>query len=365
MVSTLRGGLTLAMAAAIGALSATARAETVVQVPLPDLLDARSVTTLTNGNLVVFTLPTDGGMLQNAFATQAVATLKGKPTENALPDDGKFPANDRHPDVVLHFSNDTAPTSPQTHLVKPTDEITFPVPVATYSKFFLFVNGAAGGTKLTITLSYEDAMDVQSATVPDYYADVSASDPVIFNLATNLAKWDRNTAINEAGHHNITGVTLTTLADKKLTSIKVARSLDGNLVFWGATGVATSDIAGMGGSGGAGGAASGGVGGAAAGTGGTVAGASTGGVSVGGTSGGLDSGGGAAGGNARTATGGVAGVATAGTASIQPPPSSSADTSCSCRAAGRASNRESSACLLLFGALALALNRARANSAGP
>src|SRR5262245_59125577 len=99
--------------------SGSAAAETVVQVPLPGLLDARSVTTLTNDQLVVFTLPTDGGGLQNAFATAAVAMRQGKPVQNALPDDGKFPATARHPEVVLNFSNAADPTSPQTHLVAP------------------------------------------------------------------------------------------------------------------------------------------------------------------------------------------------------------------------------------------------------
>src|SRR5438045_897435 len=95
------------VAAGLAALtgSVIARADTVVQIPLTGVIDARSVTTLTGGQLVVFTLPTDGGNLQNAFATKAVAIMQGKPPENALPDDGTFPADARHPEVVLHFSN--------------------------------------------------------------------------------------------------------------------------------------------------------------------------------------------------------------------------------------------------------------------
>ena len=133
---------------------------------LPALLDARSVTTLTNGQLVVFTLPTDGGNLQNAFATKAVAQLKGKPIANALPDDGKFPANDRHPEVVLHFSNDADATSAQTHLMLPSAKINFAVPAATYSKFYLFFNGAAGGTTIKITLTYTDGTSMSNAVIP-------------------------------------------------------------------------------------------------------------------------------------------------------------------------------------------------------
>jgi hypothetical protein len=159
--------------------------------------------------------------------------------------------------------------SPQTHLIPPSGSISFLVPAAKYSKFFLFFNGAAGGTTITVTLTYADGMGTANATIPDYYADVPANDPVLFNLAPNLAKWDKNTAINEANHHNINGVELAPLPDKTLTGIKVVRGAEGNLVFWGATGIATSDVAGLGGSGG------GGMGGAA-GAGGAVAGGATG-----------------------------------------------------------------------------------------
>ena len=256
---TRRASATLSMlvvSSVLGLHAGAARAaDTVVQVPLTGLLDARSVTTVDNGQLVVWTLPTDGGGLQNAFITVAGAKLKGAPDGHALPDDGHFLANARHPEVVLAFSNTAAATAPQTHLVPVSGVFTFAVPSATYSKLFLFFNGAAGGTTLTCTLTYSDTTsEVQNATVPDYYADISASDPVIFNLATDLAKWDKTSKVNEAGHHNITGVELHPMAAKTLTGVKVERGPNGYLVFWGATGVATGPVMGAGG-GGAGGAA--------------------------------------------------------------------------------------------------------------
>ena len=308
--ATLFTGATIAMTLVVG--MGTAHAETVVQIPLTGVLDARSVTTLTQGNLVVFTLPTDGGNLQNAFATKAVAMLKGKPVANALPDDGKFPANDKHPEVVLHFSNDADAASPQTHLVPVSGMFTFPVPAATYSKFFLFFNGAAGGTTIKVTFTYTDAMDTQNATIPDYYSD--PTDPTVFNLAPNLAKWDKNTTINEADHHNINGVALTTMPTKMLTSVKVERGAEGNLVFWGATGVATSDVAvgGAGGGGGGGAAGAGGTagaGGAAAGGGGAAAtptaGASAGGSAAAAAAAGVGGGGAGGAGTAGAMTGGA------------------------------------------------------------
>jgi MYXO-CTERM domain-containing protein len=295
-----------------------------VQIPLPGLLDARSVTTLTGGKLVVFDLPTDGGNLQNAFATKAVAQMQGKPVENALPDDGKFPADARHPEVVLSFSNDAAATAPQTHLVPPSTSFAFEVPATTYSKFFLFFNGAAGGTTVMITLKYSDGMEIKSAKIPDYYADVPANDPVVFNLATNLAKWDKNTQINEANHHNITGVELVPMVEKTLMQVEVARAAEGNLVFWGATGVATGDVGG--GSGGAGGA--GGAAGAPA----------SGGPS--GTAGAASGGAGAPAGGIAPALGGSApggsSSAGSGTSTFTPPPSSTEDVGCGCRLGAKA-----------------------------
>jgi hypothetical protein len=261
-------------------LATSASADTVVQIPLPELLDARSVTTLTGGTLVVFDLPTDGGGLQNAFATKAVALMQNTPPENCLPDDGFFPETARHPDVQLNFSNAAEATAPQTHLVLPTDAFGFDVPQATYSKLFLFFNGAAGGTTVHITLGYaDDSTQTEDATVPDYYADIDANDPVIFNLATDLAKWNMSTQINEANHHNITGVELSPTPTSLLTRVDITRELEGNLVFWGATGIATSDVAGAGAGGAAaaagaagadaGGAAGAGGAGGAAGEGGT------------------------------------------------------------------------------------------------
>lgn len=274
--------------------SQAAAAETVVQVPLSGVLDARSVTTLTNGVLVPWTLPTDGGGLQNAYATMAVASKVGAPPANALPDDGKFAANARHPEVVLNYSNAADAAAPQTHLVKANETVSFAMPAAVYSKVFLFFNGAAGGSPVTFTLTYADGMEMQTATVPDYYADVSATDPVIFNLATNLAKYDKTSKVTEANHHNITGVELHPGAGKTLTKLSFVRSAMGNLVFWGATGIATSDIAGAGGTG------AGGASGASGGSGASSAGAS-GAASGAGGSGGALSGAGAGGASAGSA----------------------------------------------------------------
>jgi hypothetical protein len=359
--------LTLATSLWVGFGTSTARADTVVQIPLPGLLDGRSVTTLTGGKLVVWTLPTDGGGLQNAFMTAAGATLQGAPPANALPDDGRFPADARHPEVVLHFSNDADPAAPQTHLVSATTSFSFAVPAATYSKLFLFFNGAAGGTLVTVTLTYADGMEMQTATIPDYYADVPATDLVIFNLATNLAKWDKNSKIAEANHHNITGAEFHPMAAKTLTNVQVERNAMGNLVFWGATGIATSAVA----SGGSGGSGAGGMSGAGGGlaTGGAGGAGGTGEAAGGATSTTAGAAGAntSAGGTGNTAGGAAAaGAATAAGSSFTPlPTSTTSDSGCSCRLAPARSTAPRALWLLLGAASLVFGRRRRARNAPP
>ena len=347
---------TLAVAIALlGLVSGIAHADTVVQVPFAGLLDARSVTTLTKGQLVPWNLPTDGGGLQNGFATKAAVQTKGGPVSNALPDDGRFPANARHPEVILNFSNDANAGSPQAHLVLPSASFNFSTPSATYSKLFLFFNGAAGGATVTIKLMYTGGMQTETAKVPDYYADVPASDPVLFNLATDVAKFDAATVKFET-HHNITGVELHPMADKTLTQVQVDRGPEGNLIFWGATGIATSSVAGLGGAGGAAGASgSSGTAGSnssgAAGTNAAQAGSNSGGAA--GASAQASSAGMTSGAGGTNAAGGSASGSSAGASSSRPislAPSS--DSGCSCRlGSSHHDTRGLGAILLLLGAV--------------
>jgi hypothetical protein len=253
----------ISLAAALISFGAgTARAQNVVQIPMTGIIDTRGVITLTNNVIVPFTLtvdgggtPTDTGMggLQNGFATKAVAMMKSPGNvANSLPDDGHFPADANHPDVVLNYSNAADPTSPQNHLIKPMvgttppDVLTFPVPMGTYSKFFLFMHGADGGTTVTITLTYADATtSVTMAKINDFGdGSVPPAGGNVFVLYGNLAKWSKTTTIAEGGNHNIFGVSLVPMA-KTLMSVKVERGPKGYLVFWGATGVATGPVSGL------------------------------------------------------------------------------------------------------------------------
>lgn len=246
----------LAACAVLG-FAGAAKAEQIVQVPLDQtFLNGRTVTTLTAGALVPWTKGVDGGGTFSGYMTKAASTFHGDPEDlAALPDDGVFAGNARHPEVVLHFANAADAQSRQTHFVQGAGTFTFAVPPAIYSKLFLFATSAEGDSSLKVTLTHADANQVVNVVLPDYYANVAANDPVVFTLATNLPKWSKTHQVLEADHHNLTGIELLPKADQVLTSVTVEKAEKGYLVFWGATGIASSSVAGMGGQGGVGGSA--------------------------------------------------------------------------------------------------------------
>jgi hypothetical protein len=176
---------TVALSLALAGTAAAA--DTVVQIPLPGLLDGRTVATLTGGVVVPWQLGwgVDGGGNGNGYMTQAASKSLGQNVK-ALPDDGKFPGNAQHPDVVLHYSNDAPATSPQTHAVHGAGSFMFDVPVATYSKLFLFATSAEGGSTLKVTLTYMDATtQVVNINLPDYFNGTTAP---VFILYGDMAK---------------------------------------------------------------------------------------------------------------------------------------------------------------------------------
>ncbi|HXI57095.1 MAG TPA: hypothetical protein VNO55_13600, partial [Polyangia bacterium] len=213
-----------------------------IQIPVDSVLNTRSVTTLTGGALVTWIMGVDGGGTADGYLTSAASKFHNDPPAiKALPDDGRFPADDRHPDIVLHFSNDASAASQQTRFVKGAGEFSFATPAAQYQKLFLFLTSAEGASMLRIVLTYADGTtDVTNQSLPDYYNPIPAGDPVFFNLALNLAKWNKQNTIAETNHHFIDGVELHPTGARVLTDVTVTKGAAGYLVFWGATGVATS-----------------------------------------------------------------------------------------------------------------------------
>jgi hypothetical protein len=125
----------------------TARADTVVQIPVDAILNGRSVSTLTGGNVVTWTVGegVDGNGNSDGFVTLAVEAKLGQ-TGMALPDDGVFPASAMTgaPEIDLHFANANPTTTFQTHVVHGSttqaQTFHFSVPPATYSTIYIVMS---------------------------------------------------------------------------------------------------------------------------------------------------------------------------------------------------------------------------------
>ena len=244
---------TLAVTSAAGTASA---ADTVVQVDVSAVIDGRTVSTVAN-NVITPWSATDGvdgdgnadGFVTNAV--EAILNTMGK-TEGgkiglALPDDGMFAATTRLPAIQLHFSNAAPITSPQTHQLHINNgpqSFMFSVPPATYRKMFLLITTSEGSANLTVTLTYSGgtAAQVITAKLPDYgIGGAAANDPVFFNLIQGMHKWNATDQEGDTPSHTITGIEINPTATGTLTSILVAKT-SGHVVFWGATGIATSPV---------------------------------------------------------------------------------------------------------------------------
>ncbi len=228
--------------AAAQALLHPLRADTVVQFPVASILNTRSVTTLTSGALVTWLIGIDGDGNADGYLTSAASLFKGDKGLKALPDSGVIPADARHPEVKLNYSNADG-TGNQTRYVRLAGEFTVPVPAAKYSKVFLFFTSSEGASTLTFLLTYADATtETKNVVLPDYFDVINTTDPVLFNLVLDMAKWNKLNVHTESNHHNLDGVELHPAADKILSSIKVTKTAKAYLVFWGATGIATSPV---------------------------------------------------------------------------------------------------------------------------
>ena len=226
-----------------------AHADTVVQIPIDSLLDARPVSTLINGVVVPWTAGqgVDGDGNADGFVTLAVEAKLGQ-TGNALPNDGVFPAANGLPEIDLHFSNDSPATTFQAHNAHSgvAASIQFAVPQATYSKIFLVLTDSENADMLTVTMTYADSTTSVTGpfTMPDYDQGLPANtaDVTYFSLIS-MHKWSQTDQQGDNAGHSITGVTLVPSPTKALTGITIAKPDDGHyLVFWGATGIATSAV---------------------------------------------------------------------------------------------------------------------------
>jgi hypothetical protein len=202
------------------------------------LLDGRPVTTWTAGQIVTWTVgvdDTDGLMT-------AAAEAQLNQTGVALPDDGTFPSDARHPDIVLHFSNAAPASAPQAHSVMGAGQFDIPVAEGTYTSVFLIFTSSKGASPLGFTLTYADgSSSTANVTVPDWAMGAPANDPTLFDLIGGMHKWTAQNQEIDTPNHTLTGVQFAPTAGKALSSIRVNKpDATPVLWFWGATGVASS-----------------------------------------------------------------------------------------------------------------------------
>ncbi|HEX4403707.1 MAG TPA: hypothetical protein VH560_02695, partial [Polyangia bacterium] len=272
------GILTVSTLALCAFARSAAAADAVVQVDVSSVIDGRTVSTIAGGTITPWTTGqgVDGDGNADGFVTTAVEAVlqtmgktEGGKVGLALPDDGMFAATTRLPAIQLHFSNTAPITSPQTHQVHQamgSQTFTFDVPQATYRKMFVLITTSEGSAKLTVTLNYADATAAQTMmyTLPDYgIGGAAAGDAVYFNLIMGMHKWGTNDNEGDSATHGITGIEINPTATGMLKSITVLKTNGSHVVFWGATGIATSAVATSGTAGSGGGSTDAGTDGAA------------------------------------------------------------------------------------------------------
>jgi len=252
---------TIAMSSAYPAL---ASAQYVVQIPVDSVLENRSVNTLTGGMVAGGTVTggtvvpfTNGdgifGGGSGGYATAEVqAELAPTSTGVGLPDDGLFPAAGNLPAFQLHFSNDAPATSFQTRRLPAagaadTQTFQFPVPPASYTALYLILASGDGTASFNVTLSYAGGTPSTMTTItnlPDAGLGVTMGGPAHFYIITNTGKWYLNPNKDaEPTGHTIEGIEITpSPAPAILTGVSLTKTNGAVLVFWGATGIATTPV---------------------------------------------------------------------------------------------------------------------------
>lgn len=212
------------------------KAHKVIQIDVSTLLNARCVTTLTEGKLVTWTKGIDK---DNGYLTMSAAVFNNDKDPHALPDNSLFPANQWHPEILLHYSNEDG-TQNQTRCIEDSGEFIITVPRHKYSDLYLSLTSSYGTSSLYFELTYTDGVELRNFIVPDWFKDIPEKDPDFSYVAQNMGKWGSNNNLKEKDHHNIDALNIHPNPKRILTAIKLKKSPGGYLVFWAATGVLKS-----------------------------------------------------------------------------------------------------------------------------
>ena len=239
-ISTIRSnvlGTTLCIALLMAVVAAAQPASPMaVQVDISKLLNARVVITQRDGHLqLVDTNGLDFG--HSILLTKTAAEVAGAGKLTPLPDSDLFAANDRHPEVKLHYAQ--AGGGPQVYRsAQKTATNTIPVPQQNYRQMQLFFISAAGPTPISVKLQYVDgSSDLRTTRVPDFYYLPKAGDQGWFVLVDDFGKVDHQGKMTEAAHHYIHGFDLNPDPGKVLQEIEIIKENSGSVLnLFGITG---------------------------------------------------------------------------------------------------------------------------------
>jgi hypothetical protein len=238
----------LAALAIITATSVFAKDPEAVQIDVKDILNARVVSTVTDGKVNKLKIDIDGA---GGHATQSAAELldpkNPNPAKNAiaLPNDGKFPANEKHPEVVLNYKDGDGDAN-QCRRVTGANEFSFAVPEKKYTQMWLWVTSGQGPSDIHMILTYKDGTtETHDIQVPDWFWELKKDaknpredDKNRCNLALDLSKFSKQGPViqNELRHHSIHGVDAQPNPAKELVKVTVKKEKGGLMCFYGATG---------------------------------------------------------------------------------------------------------------------------------
>jgi len=221
----------IATAALFPLLQTTQGAE-LIQIDTSDAFNTRTISTVVGGKLAPMRDNIDGA---GGVATASAAATFGTSDPHALPDDGKFPATDKHPDIVMPYARDDGKSN-QARRSAGGDAYVLSVPAKHYAKLFLFLSSGQGPSNLEIRMRYTDhTVETRTVVVPDWYWDLKPDDKDWCYVATDLSKWGPDKML-EKSHHSIFGLDIHPDAGKVLEKILVSKSDAGIMVFYGATG---------------------------------------------------------------------------------------------------------------------------------
>jgi hypothetical protein len=210
-----------------------------VQFDIHSVLNARPVTTLTDGKLITWNTGIDGDGNGDGngdgYLTKSAAKFNGDSDEHALPDQPSISSNSYHPEIQLHYANDDS-TGYQACSMRGETSVTFSVPKGKYTSLYFALTSAEGASKIKFDLTYVNGESIQEIMVPDYYKGLPENDSTVCYLVHDLAKWGPSNKMTEKDHHNIDLAKISTDPKQTLLKIKISKEKAGYVVFWGAAG---------------------------------------------------------------------------------------------------------------------------------